>query len=233
MQFIIQPRIFDFFPGMKVVAVVAQGVNNQEDRAEVNSRWEATWAAAQQAAVYGNAQSHPRVRPWRERFRALGIPVKQYPSSIEAILRRALKGGVPFRINPLVDFYNAVSLSHMVPAGGFDLAALHGPLELRLTRQGDRFLALDASEPEEVPSGEVAYADGSTILTRHFVWRQARTGLIGRETRDIILISEVLGDLEDGVAEAVLRDFKDGLKDYFGVDSHAFLLDATHREVSW
>jgi DNA/RNA-binding domain of Phe-tRNA-synthetase-like protein len=233
MKFIIQPRIFDFFPGIKVVAVVAQGVNNHEERAEVNSRWEATWAAAQQAAVYGNAQSHPRVRPWRERFRALGIPVKQYPSSIEAILRRALKGGGPFRINPLVDFYNAVSLSHMVPAGGIDLAALQGPLELRLTRQGDWFLALDASEPEEVPSGEVAYADGSTILTRHFVWRQARTGLIGRETRDIILISEVLGDLEDGVAEAVLRDFQDGLKDYFGVDSRAFLLDVTHREISW
>ena len=121
----------------------------------------------------------------------------------------------------------------MVPAGGFDLAALQGPLELRLTRQGDWFLALDASEPEEVPSGEVAYADGSTILTRHFVWRQARTGLIGRETRDIILISEVLGDLEDGVAEAVLRDFQDGLKDCFGVDSRAFLLDVTHREISW
>jgi DNA/RNA-binding domain of Phe-tRNA-synthetase-like protein len=40
----------------------------------------------------------------------MGVSGRKFPSSIEALLRRAFKGGEPLRINPLVDFYNAVSL---------------------------------------------------------------------------------------------------------------------------
>lgn len=50
----------------------------------------------------------------------------------------------------------------MVPVGGYDLGQIKGPLELRLTRYGDTFQALDEPYPASVPSGEVAYADGST-----------------------------------------------------------------------
>ncbi|MDP8946327.1 MAG: hypothetical protein M3N03_10425 [Actinomycetota bacterium] len=41
---------------------------------------------------------------------AMGVSGRKFPSSIEDLLRRAFKGGEPLRINPLVDFYNAVSL---------------------------------------------------------------------------------------------------------------------------
>ena len=43
-----------------------------------------------------------------------------------------------------------------------------------ITRPGDEFTALDAGEAEVVAPGEVAYASGNVILTRHFIWRQAR-----------------------------------------------------------
>lgn len=55
-------------------------------------------------------------------------------------------------------------------------------LELRLTRRGDTFQALDKNEPVAVPDGEVAYVTGRTVLTRHFVWRQSRAGIITPET---------------------------------------------------
>ena len=133
------------------------------------------------------------MRPWRERFQAIGISSKEFPTSIEALLRRALKGSEPRSINPLVDFCNCfdtISLRHCVPAGAFDLAQVPGPLELRLTRPGDTFLALDAGTPLDVPPGEVAYATGQTILTRHFVWRQSRAGLIEPATRNVFLVAE-------------------------------------------
>lgn len=87
----------------------------------------------------------------------------------------------PLSPNPLVDFYNLVSLTHVVPTGGFDLAEVGSELRLRLTRDGDLFTALDEPAPLEVGAGEVAYAAGTTVLTRHFVWRQARTGLINSD----------------------------------------------------
>src|SRR5204863_7298692 len=103
-------------------------------------------------------------------------------------------------INPLVDFYNAVSMSLVVPVGGFDIGALdEADIDVRLTHQGDSFDALDADRPLPVPPGEVAYATGSTVLTRHLVWRQSKPGLITGETTDAVLISEVLGEIEPDV----------------------------------
>ena len=79
---------------------------------------------------------------------------KKFPSSIEALLRRALKGGPPVYINPLVDLYNAVSLAHTVPAGGFDLTDLDDRQELRFPREGDTFQALDEDSPVPVPPSQ-------------------------------------------------------------------------------
>ena len=90
-----------------------------------------------------------------------------------------------------MDFYNAISLNHLVAAGAFDLDPLEGDIKLRLTCEGDQFTALDQDEAILVDPGEVAYASGSTILTRHFMWRQARTGLVHQHSTRIFLVSEV------------------------------------------
>src|SRR5918912_1239180 len=105
-EFVVAPEVFERFPGMRIAVAVAHGVDNAGDHPAIAEEWSAAWAGAAEAAAYGNAQSHPRVRPWRERFRALGVSGKEFPSSVEALLRRAMKGGEPFRINPLVNFYN-------------------------------------------------------------------------------------------------------------------------------
>lgn len=240
MEFTISPEVFERFPGLRVPFVVAQGIDNQHERPSVAAAWAATWAetaagggVAAGATRPANAQSHARVAPWRERFRALGVSGKEFPSSIEALLRRARRGGEPFRINPLVDFYNAVSLRHVAPAGGFDLAHVPGALELRLTRPGDHFTALDAEAPLAVPAGEVAYAVGTTVLTRHFVWRQSREALILPATRDVALLSEVLGELEPDTAPRLLDDLVSGLRRHFGVESRAWLVDAAAPRASW
>jgi DNA/RNA-binding domain of Phe-tRNA-synthetase-like protein len=233
MEFIAQSEVFERFPGLRIVVVVACGLDNTSARAPIAARWRDAWTGAAQAAVYGNAQSHPRIHLWRDRFQALGISGKEFPSSAEALLRRALKGGEPFHNNPMVDWYNAVSLRHYAPVGGFDLDQIAGPLELRLTRVGDQFVALDAADALVVPPGEVAYADGPAILTRHFVWRQARAGLIVPATRDVLLLSEVLGEVGAPATETVLAELRDGLRDDFDVASQGWQVDAAHPSFSW
>jgi DNA/RNA-binding domain of Phe-tRNA-synthetase-like protein len=232
MEFKVHPEIFSAFPDMRIAVAVATSIDNRAQRGDIQSAWRAAWLSAQEAAQFGNAQSHPRVASWWESMRAVGVSGKQFPSSIEALLRRALKGGEPFQINPLVDFYNTVSLRHVVPAGGFDLAHVAGPLELRLTRDGDTFQALDDESSIPVPSGEIAYADGSTILTRHFVWRQSREALITDSTRSVMLLSEILGEVGEGVAQNVLEDFHRGLHDHFNCDSHPAMVDRDHNQIT-
>lgn len=171
--------------------------------------------------------------PWRERFRAMGVSGKEYPSSVEALLRRAMKGGEPVRVNPLVDFYNTISLRHVVPVGGYDVAGLRGPLELRLSAQGDRFEALDADAAVAVPAGEVVYAHGHDVLTRHFVWRQARAGLISRGTGRVFLVSEILSEIGEAVSDAVRDDLRTGLTMYFGAQPRIVCLDRADGGFSW
>jgi DNA/RNA-binding domain of Phe-tRNA-synthetase-like protein len=234
MQLIVHPDIFDRFPGLRLAVAVATSIDNRTPRPDLLAAWHRAWAeAGAQAAPYGNAQSHPRVTPWGERFRAMGISRKEFPSSIEALLRRALKGGEPFSINPLVDFYNTISLRYTVPAGGFDLDHIAGPIELRLTRQGDHFTALGTDTAEPVPPGEVAYTDGSTVLTRHFVWRQSCDAALTPDTRSLFLVSEILGEVGPEVAEQVLAGSEAGLSEYFAVAPQTFMLDHDRTYIDW
>lgn len=211
MRFEIEPRIFDLFPGMHIPAVYATGIQSGDHADEITKEWQEVWRATpDEASTYGNAQSHPRVKPWRERMQAAGFPAKKFPSSIEAMLRRCLKGGDPFSINALVDLYNIVSLRHLVPAGGFDVDELDGErLDLRLTRDTDTFHALDSDEIEDVPGGEIAYATGDDVLTRHFVWRQSKRALLTPDTTRAIFMAEVLGEAGEDVARQVLDDLCD------------------------
>jgi DNA/RNA-binding domain of Phe-tRNA-synthetase-like protein len=167
---------------------------------------------------------------------ATGVSGRKFPSSIESLLRRAFKGGEPPSINPLVDFYNSISLRHVVPAGGFDLAQLDDALELRLTHEGDTFRPLDSTSAERVEPGEVAYASGNEILTRHFVWKQSHKGLLGVSTRSVFLVCEVLGEVEesaDGLARAVLKDLSEGVRRHFGAEPVSFLVQERVPAASW
>ena len=71
------------------------------------------------------------------------------------------------------------------------------------------------------------------LLTHHFVWRQAREGLIGPDTQEVFLVSEVLGEVGRAVAEAVVEEFRAGLQEHFGVAAQTFLVDAQHRSIEW
>ena len=75
----------------------------------------------------------------RAMYRRFGVdPTKTRPSS-EALLRRVRKGdGLP-RINTVVDICNWCSLEFQVPYGLYDLAKIHGAIELRAGRDGESY----------------------------------------------------------------------------------------------
>ncbi|MEJ7763168.1 MAG: phenylalanine--tRNA ligase beta subunit-related protein [Thermomicrobiales bacterium] len=234
--FTVAPDLFALFPGLSVAGAVAHGLDNQTANPATGARWHAAWRAASTlGSSYPNAQSHPHVAPWREAMRAAGAAPKQFPSSIEAILRRAMKGGEPFAISPLVDGYNSVSLDLVIPAGGFDLDDLPAGLELRRTVAGDTFLTLGDAEAIVVSPGEYGYASGSTVLTRHIAWRQSRRAAITAGTRSVVLLSEILPGVEaatPGIAARVASALATLLRDDFGADAIPFQIDEAHPAIS-
>ena len=231
-RFSVDPGVLALFPEMRLVVAIARDLDNGRAAPGVDETWIETWSRAGTLEV-ANPQSHPRVRAWREDFKAFGVSMKRFPISIEPMLRRALKGGEPFRINPLVDLHNTLSLRHVCPAGAFDLDALEADLQLRFTTEADRFTALDAGEPVQVDAGEVAYASGNTVLTRHFMWRQAREGLIGPSSHNLFFVSEIPGVAGEQVARQMENDIREGLANHFDLDCKTFVMDASLTSIEW
>jgi len=232
MELRVAAEIWDIFPDMSLVLVAAEGLSNVEPALGVEKAWKAAWAHAGSLAL-PNPQSHPHVASWRQAFKRMGVSPREYPPAVESLLRRAMRGGEPFHVNPMVDFYNSVSLAHITPIGGFSLDHRSDVIDLRLTRTGDSYLALDAEEPIEVAAGEVAYADASTLLTRHFLWRQAREGLIHPTTTDVLLVSELPGDLKDELEGPVMRDLAEGIRRHFGCAPTEMVVDRDHPVAAW
>ncbi|CAA9546643.1 MAG: hypothetical protein AVDCRST_MAG33-518 [uncultured Thermomicrobiales bacterium] len=240
LTFSIHPDVFERLPNVRIVAVVATGIDNSVPRPDIEQRWREIWdATPARFAGLGSAQSHHRVAPWRTQMTSIGVSPKKHPVAIESIVRRAIKGGEPFIINPLVDWYNGVSLANVLPAGAFDAGDLvrdGGHLELRMTRDGDRFHVLGAGAPEPVAPGEIGYAIGATILTRHLAWRQSVEAMVTPATTSVIVMSETIDAIEraePGTVEAMRSAIIDGLAETFGVEPAGAILTAQNPTVAW
>jgi DNA/RNA-binding domain of Phe-tRNA-synthetase-like protein len=218
---------------MSIVTAAVRDVDNKSPRDSVTEELIRAWReAGELAAAYPAPQDHPRIGAWREALRQAGISPRKFPCSAEAMVRRAYKGGEPFSLNPLADYIHAVSLRHLVPVGGFDLDGMAGNFELRTTRAGDRFTALGEENQIDLPAGELAYASGGEVLTRHVVWRQSRHALLAEGTRAAVLVAEILPEAAaQGAADAVKGALADGLERWFGVRPHLAVVDEDHPRI--
>lgn len=223
----IGPDVLACVPGMRILATSVVGINNVSENPAIHELLTECWrAAGELSKEYTSPQAHPKVAPWRDALRALGIAGKKFPCSIESMLRRTFKSQDPLRINPLTDFLHALSLKHLVPLGGFDSSAIGGMLELRRTRAGDKFKSFDSEQAVEVEPNEVAYAWQHHVLTRHFVWRQSAHALLTPETIDAIIVVELLPEIDKARTTLLSKELTEGLTRHFGTPAEPHILDS-------
>lgn len=179
MEFRIEPQVFDVLPRLCVGVVEARGADNSVARPEVDALLDAAVTDAQARLADMKASDDARVQPYREAFHALGMSPSRYPSSNIALLRRIAKGKGFWRVNPIVDLGNAISIKYGLPLGAHAMAPDEA-LELRFSRPGDVFVELGATEPDStLDPGELVYAVGSLVHTRRWTWRQSENGKVG------------------------------------------------------
>jgi DNA/RNA-binding domain of Phe-tRNA-synthetase-like protein len=155
------------------------------------------------------------------------MPGKDFRPAHEALRRRLASGKALPDINPLVNFYNYGSALLCAPVGAWDLEAVGDfPLRLLITRGDESFVELGTRNIEKALPGEIAYACGEELVTRHFVWRQAELGKVTTGTRDFFMVSEILPEPGTTAAEEVRDHLVRGLADHFGVQCDAKILAA-------
>ena len=137
------------------------------------------------------ASSHPHVQTWRDAYGMLGSKPSRYFSSVESLLRRVLRGDELPTVNRAVDAYNAISIDHVLPAGGEDWGRAAPPLRLGLARGGEPFSGIDG-QSEPVDAGEAIWHDAAGVTCRRWNWRQGvRTRLTESSTAAYFLLERL------------------------------------------
>lgn len=226
MLFHVDATLFERFPGLVIGVVVGRGLRPTARGQEIAALLAAAEERLRQAWAGRPAQEHPRIAPWRQAFQALGLSGVRYPSSIEALARRALSGkGLP-RILPLVDLYNALSLLHQLPMGGHDLGTMAGDIRLGPTRGGEPFRAMFAAEVEAAGPGEIAYLDEAEVLTRHWVWRQSHKDRITAGTEAVFIPLDGLPRVGEAAVRAAVEEAAGYLQAFFAAEVRTALATA-------
>lgn len=216
----VAPEVWDRFAGMTIVVASVTGLDNGPNPA-VARFLEAAWEEPSRSKQLESPQAHPHVAAWRTAFKeVLAVSPREFPSSIESLLRRGLKGG-----DPLPDQRTGRLLQRgFAPASGPSRS-----LRPNRDRHGHRAQAHYGRRPLHVtrrrgPSrrirGRSRIRGRTTVLTRHFVWRQARDALVTKKTTSVLLVAEVLETLSSRVIDLVENDFARGLVEMFAAKPH-------------
>ena len=216
MFFSIQKDLFDILPDLTIGVVVAKGVDNTRLSREIDDLLVRAVEEMKKNFVGDKAQDHPRIKPWRTAFSKLGISGSKFPSSIESMARRILKGDPFPKINPLVDLYNGVSLRFLVPMGGHDLDTIVGNIHLRFAKGWEPFTSMGGMETVTVPKGELVYSDDREVLTRNWVWRQCEKDKATEKTKNIFIPIDVLGEVGKERADEIIIEVSQLIPRYLG-----------------
>jgi len=225
MRFSIQKELFDALPDLTIGMVVATGLDNSHPSKEIDALLSQTIEEMKKNFIVEKAQDHPRIKPWRNAFSKLAISGSKFPSSIESMARRVLKGDPFPKINPLVDLYNSVSLKYLVPMGGHDLDTLEGNIHLRFAEGWEPFTPMGGGETTVVPKGELIYRDDREVLTRNWVWRQCEKDKATEKTKNIFLPIDVLGEVGRERAEEIIQELQALMPMYLGGRISSFILN--------
>lgn len=209
-KFIAAPSFWGLFPESEIGILVMDQIKNEplEHDPSLDKIKELLKTSNREASKFLNdpvLSQNPVIAVWREAFTKFKTK-KGARSSIEALLRRIDKGNAVGSINPLVDLYNAISLTYGLPCGMEDLDTIKGNLRLTITAGGDDFLALGDEKPDPTLPGELCYLDDLGGVCRCWNWRDGqRTMLTANSTRAIAVIESVdparHGDLLEALNE--------------------------------
>ena len=204
-KFIVKPDFWALFPQATIAVVLAKGVDNASACPEAEALLE---SAHKEAGKYLGAAAfaeNPAVAVWREAYRQFKTK-KGARCSIEALLKRVENGRGVGPINPLVDIYNAVSLTYGLPCGGEDLDTFQGDLLLTTADGAEPFRALGDEADSETLPGEVCYLDDAGAVCRCWNWRDGVRTMLTESTTNAFLILESVDPARHDDLAAALDD---------------------------
>ncbi|MCU0235721.1 MAG: phenylalanine--tRNA ligase beta subunit-related protein [Acidobacteria bacterium] len=228
LTYAIAAEVFTAFPEYRRGVVVAHGVRNGDSPSELVELLRAEEALARERLGVETLTAEPRLASWREAFRWLGYKPGDFRPSIEALLRRVLRGQELPAISTLVDIGTVISLRHLLPVGGHAIDVLAGDIALRPATGAEEFVAFGSDGIERPAPGEFIFTEGQKVLTRRWIWRQAKHTLTLPGTGAIEFNIDGLPPVADAQVRAAGHDLMDLVARFCGGRTRFEILDRQH-----
>jgi DNA/RNA-binding domain of Phe-tRNA-synthetase-like protein len=199
----VEPSVRELRPDYTALIIVAEGLRPGPSDEATGALLSDAEARARAALAGRGVDELGPVAAWRLAYRAFGARPKRTRPSVEALLRR-VEAGLP-RIDRLTDIYNAISVRHLLPVGGEDLARYRGPARLARAAGDEPFDTVRDGRPvmEHPEPGEVIWRDDDGVTCRCWNWRQCVRTRISHTTTSALFILDGLGELgADGLLAA-------------------------------
>jgi DNA/RNA-binding domain of Phe-tRNA-synthetase-like protein len=226
MRYTISPAVLAGFPGYVRGVVVARGCRNSLLNENLDALLREAEAGVRANAALDNVPLHPRVAAWRAAFSRFGATPSRFPSSVEAIVKRARRGDSLPYVNDLVAVGTCITLKHLLPTGGHDLAQVEGDLALRFAMGLEVFVPLGSTQEEHPEVGEVIFADARKVLCRRWTWRQADADKMSLDTQDLEMNVDGLPPASVDDVRLAMGECAGLLRRICGAKTREFLLTA-------
>jgi DNA/RNA-binding domain of Phe-tRNA-synthetase-like protein len=230
------PQLFAKYPGyVRGLVIVRRAVNIESPIDEVLRMLQSAQQTIRQRADLETPATQPNIAAWREAYRAFGTKPSEYPSSIEALVKRVRRGDdVPY-INTLAAICNSVSLRYLVPIGGHAIDAMSLDSELRLgfATGAEDFTPFGGGPIEHPTPGEVIFTyNTSIVLCRRWTWRQGEFSKLQRTTTAVVINVDGLSPITRAAVEMISNDLATLVGMYCGnAPTEAKMLSEDQPEV--
>lgn len=220
----IHESVFSLFPGYSRGVVIVQDVENRPSPPGLIARLRTAEDSVRQTLCIEDVAKHPRMAPWREAYRRFGAKPSKFRPSMEALVRRVLRGEELRSIHALVDIGTMISLRHLVPSGGHAIDVVSEDLALRPASGNEIFTPFGSDEEEHPEAGEIIFAEGDTVLTRRWTWRQANHTLLTLDTRAVEFNVDGLAPVSRDDVKTVCGEIVDLVQEFCGGTARIELL---------
>lgn len=233
MKLTISSKIFKKFPKLNVGIIIAKKINNTGSDEKIYHLLEEVAKLIKLDFIPTDLAKHPLISPWRTAYSEFGAKPSKYNSSVEALMRRILKGETIPRINKAVDIYNYLSLKHLIPMGADDLDKVDGDITLALADGGEIFIPLNSTEVEHPEKGEVIYRDHRNVLCRRWNWRDCDKTKILEQTKNAIFYVEGLPPITKDKLKQVCEELVTLITTFCEGEVSYHILDIANPEIEF
>jgi len=203
MKFKVSQKVFAQYPNLIEAVVILRNIDNTIDGKEILKLLRSEEEKIISNFSTAQLSNHPFIKSWQETFKLFGSNPNKFSSSVEALLKRILKGNKLPDINPLVNLYNYCSIKHILPFGGEDFNGVYGDIELKHCSGKEEFIPILSKENEPPDKGEISWCDNKGVTCRKWNWRQCDRTKITEKTKDgYFIIDVVTPTLMENIEEA-------------------------------